>query len=402
MTGYSSSKDVGDFYKQIGNKPLFVCDMDGNVMTGYTLNPGHSLVLGEGDNPANQAIPFGGTLDDLEALVDSGVLSKSIFAEKAMDARLPQKLVDFVNDSIDKDEPFNIAFLTSRGSADARKLLVESGVKDIDKVTLVADSGATLYIGGEKKEVRKLSDQEAKYLKGIEDMVPILQKEIEDIIKADLPDNKTPLPALFVEHKGIATNVHYRGILTALGEKENSDIDKKIGAAIKSHLQSYVETGPRDTNGDLTFKTLDGPATVEMKITSVNKGHGLEAIMAAALSSENKNRPTAVIFTGDDVSKGNGTPGTDWFAMDRSKALGHQHGVPTFNIHTHHPVKNDVTSDTPDADKSPSKLSEAYPKPPIALVVKTPDALADIILAAHGRNDLVSRAPVRPAIEYGL
>lgn len=386
MVHYSTSDDIARFLEQAGDNPLFVCDMDGNVMQGYSLISGQTLALGSQDDPQKQSIPFGTSLAQLESLAAQGVLTKGVFAEKAMDARLPQNLVDFVNDNVTAGAAFKIAFLTSRGANDARKLLVESGVSDIDKVTLVADSGATLYIGGQKTEVRKLTQTEAAYLKGVELIAHDLHAGVSDLVKVHAPDYQGSLPSMFVEHKGIATNIHYREILNLAGQGENSPLDKAIGAFIKERLEAYVtaDASPKEQDGKPTFKTLDGPATVEMKIASVNKGHGLAAIMDAALSS-NVQRPSAVIFTGDDVAKGNGTPGTDWFAMNAIRGLGLKHGIATMNIHTHHMASNDNTGTIPDANKSPETLSAQFPKPPIDLVVRTPAELGQVILRAHDR-----------------
>ena len=385
LMGYSTPQDIEKFMAQLGDNPMFVCDMDGNVMEGYSLNEGQSLVLSSTDNPKTQSIPFGTTLKQLDDLVEQGVLKTGVFAEKSMDARLPQDLVDFLNDRIANNSPFNLTFLTSRAADDARRLLVESGVANIDKVTLVADSGATLYISGQKQQVCKLSDHEGAYLNGVESLAENLQSDVNDLIKQHVPDFAGDIPALFVEHKGIATNIHYRAVLSAVGQGENSDLDKAIGAFIKGKLQSYVDAAesPKEEDGKPVFKTLDGPATVEMKVASVNKGHGLAAMMEASFGPENPRLPTAVVVTGDDVAKGEGT-GTDYYMMVRSRALGLEKGVPTFNIHTHHAVGNNVNGTEPDPNKSPTRLAAQFPQPPIDITVPTPKALGQVILRAFG------------------
>lgn len=384
MAGYSSYSDIAAFLKTIGNAPLFVCDMDGNVMTGYTLKADDApLALKESEDPQRQTIPYGTPVSVLNDLVKQGVYETGIFADKAMDARLPAPLVDLVNHGIETDQPFRIAFLTSRGADDARRLLVESGISNVDAVTLVADSGATLYIQGEKTEVRKLNDEERTFLANLNVLSGRYQKDVEAIVAAKLGSSEG-CPKLFIEHKGIATNIHYREILSHFGQPDNSDLDKAIGAYLKEQLNAYVAIGPEDFSAGNVFKTLDGPATVEVKIASVNKGHGLAAISEAVLKSDTK--PTAIVFTGDDVAKGNGTPGTDYYAMVEARNFSAKYNVPFFNIHTHHPVGNDVHGALPDPNKAPGTLSAAFNKPDIALVVPTPSALMDIILKGHGRS----------------
>lgn len=382
MGGYSSSEDIQRFLNQIGSNPLFVPDLDGNVMDGFVLNGASPFKAADLENPQNQNIPFGTPLALLDSFVVAGRFKKAVFAEKSMDARLPSALVRFINDSLECGEFFRVAPLTSRGADDARKLMVESGIEHIDRFTHVADSGATLYIGGEKTEVRRLSDVEKEHLKEIETVAGELDRTLAARFGNDLPK-------LYVEHKGIATNIHYREVLTALGEQENSDIDKEISALIKDKLEEHVAAGPVEADGAKTFKTLDAPAAVEMKIASVNKGHGLAAIIEGALHAGA--RPSAIVFSGDDVSKGNGTPGTDWFAMDRAKALAAQYGIPVYNIHTHHPVGNDLSVSQPDPDKSPSTLSGKFPRPPIDITVKSPQEMVSIILKAYTKTP--ERAP---------
>lgn len=388
MTKYSTPVEIASFVRDLGGKPLFVCDMDGNVMTGYNMADQMALPLTGRDDPARQTIPFGIEHPSLAALVDMGFIKTGIFAEKAMDARLPKPLVDFLNDNT--DQPFKLAFLTSRGGADAKTLLRESGVKDLDKVTLVADSGASLFINGKESHARILSPEEKKFLKHVDVVMQDLQGDVERIV-AHEHGSSEGCPKLTTEHKGIATNIHYREILTHFGQPDNSKLDVAIGDFLRAKLGDYVANGVQNEQGAPVFKTLDGPATIEVKVTDINKGHGLSSIVEAAL--ESGHRPSAVIFTGDDVAKGNGTPGTDYYAMAEAKALGVKFGIPFRNIHTHHPVDNDLDGTVPDENKSPDTLSAKFPKPPIDLVVPTPAVLANIILYANGRADMSAPAP---------
>ncbi|PZO88008.1 MAG: hypothetical protein DI626_02720 [Micavibrio aeruginosavorus] len=401
MTVYSSADRISAFLKEIGDAPLFVCDMDGNVMTGYNLVEGavSPFVLAAGDDPKSQSIPFGTPLQELESLVSAGIFEKGIFANKAMDVRLPQPLVDLVNQGVEAGEPFKIAFLTSRGSADARKLLQESGVENVDQVTLVADSGATLFLNGERKDVRTLSSGEKLHLQRVEDIGLYLRPEIESIARDHGFDLSEPVPELYVEHKGVATNIHYREILDHFGQAENSSFDKAVGERIKAALQAHAGAGPRveKAKGEFSpvFKTLDGPATVEIKIADVNKGHGLAAIAEAALGD--KRPPSSIVFTGDDVAKGD-SPGTDYYAMAQARVLAVRFGIPFFNIHTHHPVDNNMSGVYPDPRKSPSGLSAAFNKPDIDLTVATPVDLQSIILRAHKKEDVEITSSPRPVM----
>lgn len=384
MTSYSSYSDIAEFLTKIGDAPLFVCDLDGNVMTGYTLRADAvPLSLQKGDEPKCQTIPFGTSAEILGGLVKQGVYETGIFAEKSMDARLPAPLVDLVNQGIETNQPFRIAFLTSRGADDARRLLVESGVGDVDAVTLVADSGATLYIRGQKTEARTLNDGEKNFLSNIDDLAAYWQKDVQALVAVTLGTAKG-CPKLFVEHKGIAANIHYREILSHFGQPDNSGLDKAIGEHLKERLDVYARLWPKDLNGESVFKTLDGPATVEVKVASMHKGHGLAAIVEEALKSGV--RPSAIVFAGDDVAKGNGLPGTDYYAMAQARNFSAKYKVPFLNVHTHHPIGNDVNGDRPDPDKSPGTLSAAFNKPDIDLVVPTPFALTDIILRAYSRS----------------
>lgn len=378
--GYSTKEQIAQFLEQAGTNPLFVCDMDGNVMTGYSLAEGRRLKLGEGDDPEKQSIPFGLPLYDIEMFADQGTLVRGIFAEKRMDARLPIDMVAMVNSNIANNQPYRLAFLTSRGADDTRRILHESGVSDVDKVTLVADSGATLFINGKRKELRPLTEPESKHL-DVSAYASELQLRIEGLVTKYVPDYKGEIPLLAVERKAIASNIHYRGILKAAGQPENSPLDLAIKSYLVESLKAYNLNGPTDKKGASPFMLLEGPMTVELKIAEINKGLGLAKIMEAMLKAPAHQRPSSVVFTGDDVANGAG-PGTDYFAMAQSRALGNKHGIPTYNIHTHHPAENDLNGHQPDAHKSADGLSVKWPKPPIDLTVRTPTELVAVISRA--------------------
>lgn len=388
MTLYDSPQAISDFlsliteYEGKPGRPAFVNDLDGNLMIGYSLVPGQQLVLSEGDDPRAQAIPSGSTQAQIQEWVRKGTLREGIFAEKPMDVRLPEPLVALVNDRVSAGAVFDIAFLTSRGTSDALSLLQESGVDRPEQVTLVADSGATLYLHGVRHDVRRLNDEERAFLAGIDRHLPALTARVRAIL-SELGFDPADHPQLYVETKGVAVNVHHRQVLTLYDQPEGSELDQHISAAVKTELHALVEVGPREPDGSPSFRTLDGPATVEVKLASVNKGHGLHAIVAAAMQAAQP--PTAIIFTGDDVSKGNGLPGTDYFAMAQAPTVAMTYRVPVYNILTLHPLGGGLDGTEPDQRKFITTLSKQYQAPVIDLCVASPRVLARIILAAHGR-----------------
>lgn len=390
MSSYSTQDQIDALLRDLGPDPMTVCDMDGNVMLGFNFTGDTPCRLAGTDNPAVQSIPFGTSQRAIAAMVKEGIYQQAIFADKAMDVRLPPPLVGLLNAALHANQPFKFPFLTSRSFDDAVKLLQESGVQHIERAAIVADSGATLQLNGEKISVRPLSDTERAYINGLDQLTQTLQTEIEEIIAAQGFD--VDCPPLRVEHKAIASNIHYREILTATGQGEGSALDVALATHLKSRLNGYILAGPQDDAGKPTFKTLDGPATVEMKLASITKAHGLEALIKAALESSTP--PSAVVFTGDDVAKGNGTPGTDYYAMVEADRLSVAYGIPVYTIHTHHPVGTMLDGTTPDPEKSPGKLLPSYAQPRIDLSVPTPVALGSLILRAHG----VAQAPsVNPA-----
>lgn len=369
MTAYSTPAEQQAFKDELGDNPFIICDLDGNILSGYTAADGTALTLAETDDPKSQSIPFGTSQETIQQLVDAGALKNVIFAEKAMDVRLPQPLVDMVNRFIEEDRPFAFAGLTSRSMKDALTVMRESGIHEPEKVTIVADSGASMYVNGQRQDVRKLSEDEKTFLDGVERM----GAELQDIVRGVLQDaglDADGAPELFIEPKGIATNVHYRTLLNHYGEKDGGDLDRNLGTALKAYMQNYVELGPQEEDGALTFKTLDGPATVEVKIAKVNKGHGLEALTAAAMTS--KEPPSAIVFSGDDIAKGNGHTGTDYYAMVAAPEISAKWNVPILNVHTHHPVGADMNGTEPDPAKGADTLNAEYVKPVIHLTMASP------------------------------
>ncbi len=376
-SSYSTAKEIESFMIRLGTRPMFVCDMDGNIMRGYTLAPGKTLPLGPNDNPANQAIPYGTSQEEIERLVKEGVLVPGLFAEKAMDARLPVELVEIVNDYIRSGNAYRLGFLTSRGAKDAVKLMKESGIDQPEKATLVADSGGALYFNGVRSDVRKMSPGEIAFLESVNSK----ENELNEIVRKAVSANgfdASKASKVFIEQKGTAVNIHYRTILNDYGQPEGSGLDSAIGGALKEFIGKLVEQGPNEEDGSKVFKTLGAPAAVEMKVAKVNKGHGLEAIALEAFKLDNP--PTSIAFSGDDVCKGDGGPGTDYYAMIRAEELAGRFGIPFFNIHTHHPEGGKLDGTVPDPNKAPDKLSKEHPAPRIDLVVPRPGKLVELIL----------------------
>lgn len=391
MTVYATAAERHAFIRGLGDNPMFVFDLDGNVVSGFSLVEGQALLLSPGDDPANRAIPSGTGWNEIQALVAAGIVRPTLFARKAMDVRLPPDLVALINDCIAADRPFRLAGLTSRSSEDALNIFAESGVRRPDLATLVADSGGTMRVRGVRHDVYCLTGEDTAFLQDIADDRLTLQAIVMATVDA-LGFRARLCPPLYFERKNIAANIHYREILDAYGQGEGSALDRALGTVLKSAFDGRVAAGPSNAGGAPVFKTLDGPATVEIKVAEVNKGHGLEALLRAAL--ESRWPPSAVGFSGDDICKGNGNPGTDYFAMIRSRALFETYGVPVYNVHTHHPVGATLDGTVPDPAKAPGRLLEAYDRPVIDLVV--PNPAANVALVIDGLGDLAIRPTQQP------
>ena len=127
MTSYSTADQIKKFITDAGPNAFFICDMDGNVVKGYFLAPGKTLPLGATDDPKKQNIPSGTSPAEIAELVRTGVLEERLFAEKAMDVRLPTPLVEILNKNVAENKPFALAFLTSRSANDALTILRRVG-----------------------------------------------------------------------------------------------------------------------------------------------------------------------------------------------------------------------------------------------------------------------------------
>lgn len=383
MSRYSTPAEISAFRAGLGARPMIVNDVDGNVARGYKLSPGRTLELGPEDDPDNQSIPFGTSQAELQELVDNGTVYVDLFASKAMDVRLAPELVAAVNENTRAGRPLDLAFLTSRGSEHVLTVFRESGVLAPERATLVADSGNRLYYKGEPSDIRSLSRDEQNFLLLISDMKQAITDAMKDEVSG-LGLDAGSMPQPYIEQKGTATNVHWRAILDHYGQAEGSALDVRIGTVMKEGLTRYLEQrGPKEGDGSPVFKILAAPASTEVKLAGVNKGHGLEALIKKAMELPEDQRPTAVVFTGDDVCKEDGSPGTDYFAMIEADRLQEKYGIPVFNIHTHHP-EGGINGVSPDPKKDSQNLAKAgYDVPRIDLVVPTPQRLVEFIVSVR-------------------
>lgn len=403
MQEYSTQAEINDFIQHLANgalpgklgnppsKPLFVNDMDGNILMGYNLVAGKEIpaeypqaAWAEGapregiKNPSIQNIPYDA---DIPSLVEAGIIEPAIFAGRRMDVRLPEHLVDALNILTAQQRPFEVALLTSRGLEDAETILKASGVREPSQLTFVADSGATMYIHGKHHTVRNMSMEERTFVDRISDLKPL--ETIVDNILNEKGFNPADRPPLLLEKKEIATNIHYRDILMHYQQAEGGELDHAIGERITTELKHSIKSSPCTESGELAFKLLDAPATVEVKLADIHKGHGLNAIVAAAEAQGVK--PSAIIFTGDDIAKTSGeatNPGTDYFAFSEGAKIAERTGIPFYGVHTLHPEDGTLTGQVP----SPAKMSlpmtdkEHYPEAAqVDITTRTPQQTGDLV-----------------------
>ena len=356
---YSTPQEIKELNEKVGANPTFVFDMDGNVLEGYDLPKNVPLYPDELlETTEKQSFPFHMTGKDLDVAVSAGLAKKVLGAEKTMDVRLPTPMVAAINHYIEQGRYFTLCALTSREMSEARKILEASGVKKAEKVTLVADSGATLQINGENRLIRDITEGEKLFKDNLaqraksDDFSSALHEKL-----AESGYNTEGMPEPYIEEKGIALNVHYREIINHFGEDEGGQLDNILTPFIKNYFSDEIAAGPKDEKGNDVFGVLDGPMTVEFKITNITKGDGLEAITKALI--EAGVNPSAIIFSGDDLCKdigGHSGPGTDYFAAVRADELECDYEIPFFNVHTHHPVPG--KSDTPRPERNPDLLPE--------------------------------------------
>lgn len=370
------------------SSPLCVLDLDGNALLGY--NTADNLPLPQTPDVSRRNIPPDA---DVAALEAAGHISAGLFAQKPMDARLPKPLVAQLNTLAAQNKPFELAVLTSRSEADALELLRDSGVESPESITMIADSGAVMRVGGEREAVRAPSFDEQRFLDGMADVCLAMEVAVNCVIAAhDLPNENRP--ALILEEKGIASNVHFRTILDHYGAQDNAPLAQDIAAALDEIATGHALQGPQ-SDGKPAFKLLHGPATVELKLVDIHKGHGLNALVDKALAEGV--RPSAVIFAGDDVCSldkhGNVTPGTDYFAFAALPKISTRTGIPTFAIHTQHAVNGQLDGTEPNPAKAIAPLNGYDDIAPAALTVPSPIELTQVIYTtlthAHTRSETV-------------
>jgi hypothetical protein len=375
MTAWAAPEEERDFLDRLGPDAVWVCDLDGTLFVAYDLAGNLTLPLSLSDDPKAQSIPFGTSPERIAEMVSNGVLVEKLFARLPMDVRLPPELAARVNDDIENGRA-SIVGLTSRAGDAALKILKESGVTHPERMILVADSGGTIYAPEGKTTTRALSAEERAFLDRIE---PLAQGRLGECVQDILRRHgcaAEDCPDLSVEKKGIACNIHYRAVLEHYGLRENSGADKEIGSYLKKEMTGLIAAeSPLDEKDQLVFKTLDGPATVEVKIAAVNKGIGFEAVIKRILRT---GRRPAFVFCGDDLTS-RGKPGTDWFAAVRKRELAEKYGVSVLNVHVHHP-EDGPDGARPDPDKGVDRLGAEYEHPEIDLRVPTARALCGLIL----------------------
>lgn len=391
---YSTAEETSDFLRDAGGRPCPVADCDGNIFVGYKLAKGYENYFDARKNDpqdtgfardengvalGNQDIPFDMPQSLLMRLVYTGVLEQGIFAAKTMDARLPVELVTLINAANEQGEPFKLAFLTSRDMNEAVQLFKASGVKNPELCTLVADSGATMYFGGQKHVLRDVPDHDT-----IDSETPLsrTEKAFLDSVCHDLPAIREralqalaaqgfqtdDLPDFYLERKGVAINIHYRAMEdqivknlsdAGIGDDALDDamdsVDSILSGVIKEALDNHAASGPQTAGangqGDKpVFKSKGGPATMELIIGGVDKGKGLEAIIEKA--RETGTNISAFVFSGDDVWKDGKGAGTDYDAFARAEELSVAYGVPVKCVLTLHPKEETLHGITPDQSRS--------------------------------------------------
>ena len=385
----------------ITHRPMLVLDMDGNIAKGYNLAADAEPFP---DMPENQSIPFDA---DMKALIAEGRIEATLFADKAMDVRLTPELVDAINAAAEAggDRLFDIAFLTSRSMKDLDTILKASGIKNVEMVTRVADSGASMIVEGEPRELYKATDADNTFLAGIPKLNKTMEKTVRSVLERFPADDITlPEPLLAFEPKGIATNVDYRTILGAYNKREGSDLDVAIGQALKGQLEEYVENhSPRNSDGAPVFEIIEASAALETKVAAVNKGNGLHAVVKAA--HEAGYTPSALVFAGDDVSKKIGNrayPGTDYPAFDAIKDVAEEFDIPvTQTIHTQHPQSENLndTLPVPNANKD-AKGMEISPDIIVPTPVETSAVVAEIVSKSQDRVKILTSEAMTRSAQY--
>jgi hydroxymethylpyrimidine pyrophosphatase-like HAD family hydrolase len=354
-------KTVGGTAAAPQRLPLFVLDLDGNSVVGYSVCEGKHI---PDDYPIsrNRQVPRAGIVDggkqtipydaDITALQEQGVIAPSLFASHTMDVRLPQNLAHLLRACQTQNRPFEVTILTSRGMEDTKKILHASGIDDVKHLTFVADSGATAYVNGIFCSVHKTTQEEIDFIAGLHTM----QAQLDTIVHGVV--GKTQIN-VWIEAKtaGLAANVHYRAVLDELGlaGKERARKDSLLRKAIANMLDVYIQQHSPKHNGKAYYSMLNGPETIELKHPAVNKGRGLRYLVQHALAT--KTPPSCIIYAGDDVTftdqnSGITTAGTDYDAFLHGYGIEEETGIPFYTIHTLHPASKHLFDATVDAKEA--------------------------------------------------
>lgn len=420
---YSTDQEKQDFIAELAKgandlsqhgkrrRPMLVLDMDGNILTAYDTADGQALELTAEDDKDLQNISL--TADIRELLKDGAIVEK-IKAAKPLDVRLPEQLKDLLNTRVRQADHFrgpnpvknwfvpgdfdhrlfDVCILTSRSMEDALKILKASGVVHPERLTLVADSGASLFLNGKQHSVIDITRQEMNFLKGVPPLREAMEKAVNEVLE-DLKENIAGRPKLIFEEKGVATNVHWRSIFKHYGQEEKGAIDNAVMKKLHTLLQKYVdEKSPKDRDGVPTFIVKGGPATVEVIPGRITKGVGLDAIVKAA--KDKGYTPSALVYAGDDICKtpeGNVELGTDYEAFMEGAKIAEKYGIPTFKtIHTHHPEGDQLNGQTPEPGKD-AALAGIRPDIITRIPSETAQMVQDIVRAVvEARYGFVSAA----------
>lgn len=390
---FGAENDIKNNGVTPSRRPMLVLDMDGNIAIGHNVKQGISLTLSPSDNPDNQSIPSSASLADLIA---EGKVKESLFSLKPMDTRIPQKLVSHINRLQDQNQPFDVVLLTSRSTKDALKILSLSGVNHPKQVTVVGDSGAVMRFKGAQKDIRPLSTPEKAFLSAVADKSWLANVEhtIDAVLTEEGYSTKNR-PPLFVEPKGIATNIHYAEILKHLKQKEGSKIDARLGDTIKSALNAYVtQASPLTALGEPVFKVLDGPCTLELKVAEVDKGKGLEAVVKTALAEGYQ--PSSVVFAGDDICKrdeqGHVSHGTDYPGFVAAPLLQEKTGIPFYTLHTQHPQDGKLHNAHPlPAENKDARAASITPTLVLATPLQTADWVSEVVEKTQERTENIQK-----------
>lgn len=363
-------------------RPLFVLDLDGNALIGYNLT-GDTRLLAAPDPKRN--IPAGA---DIAALEREGLIAPALFAQKPLDARLPQNLTQQLNRLMAANRPYELAVLTSRSETDALQVLRDSGVQQPENVTLIADSGAVMRVDGQRRSIRVLSAEERAFLGGLD----ALKQELEPQIDALLLQHGLSAegrPSLVLEEKGIASNLHFRSILNYYGLADSSAPSQDMTSLLERELEGYLhDHSPIAARGGRAFKMLHGPATAELKLADVDKGHGLHALTNHVLQTGAK--PSAIVFAGDDVCNhgkdGSVSPGTDYFAFAALPEVQKRTGISSVALHVQHPQDETLDGEVPSPTKAVAAMAAPYDKAPLpVLTLRSPRELSEVVDSALTR-----------------